>query len=112
MCCHGYYKLVNQGQVCCKNSRGSVEVGVGNACCDGTPYDNATKYCVCGALYDDASRHCCGGKVTSRAQVCCGGPESDGRAYDEDLHRKKCCGTEYVPISSLCCKSNLGTWKV
>ncbi len=110
-CCHGKYKLVQPGQVCCQDNHGAIYVGDGNTCCDGRPYNNNTKYCVCGALYDDNTRKCCGGQVVAVAQKCCGGPES-GRVYLHDDPGKKCCGNNYVPVSSLCCQSDTGYWKV
>ncbi|XP_028396319.1 LOW QUALITY PROTEIN: usherin-like [Dendronephthya gigantea] len=109
-CCHGSYKLVKSGQVCCQDNRGSIRVGDGNACCDGEPYFNNTKYCVCGTLFNDNTRKCCGGKIVALVQKCCGGPDS-GVVYTED-RGKKCCGNHYVPMSSLCCQSNTGSWKI
>lgn len=109
-CCYGHYKQVLPGQVCCRDNRGIIHVGDGSACCDGTPYNNNTKYCICGGVYNDNSRKCCGGEVVSLAQTCCGGPET-GRKYNEDPD-KKCCGNHFVPVSSLCCPSNTGSWKV
>ena len=49
--------------------------------------------------------------MVSRVQVCCGGTESNGRAYDQEPG-KMCCGSDYVPRSSLCCKSTAGSWEV
>ncbi|CAB3983528.1 Hypothetical predicted protein, partial [Paramuricea clavata] len=109
-CCHGNYRLVQPGRVCCQDNRGAIHVGDGNACCDGQPYNNNTKYCVCGVVYNDNIRKCCGGQVVSLAQTCCGGTES-GRVYTEDSG-KKCCGNNYVPVSSLCCQSGTGSWKI
>ena len=109
-CCYSNYQLVQAGQVCCQDNRDTIHVGDGNTCCDGIPYYNNTKYCVCGALYNDNSRKCCGGQVVSQVQVCCGDTVS-GRVYSEDS-QKKCCGNNYVPLSSLCCQSNTGDWKV
>ena len=109
-CCHGDYKRVLPGQVCCQDNSGAIYVDDGNACCNGRPYNNNSKYCVCGALYNDNTRKCCGGQVVSVIQTCCGGPES-GRVYNENPGNK-CCGNHYVPESSLCCHSNTGYWKV
>lgn len=48
--------------------------------------------------------------MVALVQKCCGGPES-GVVYTED-RGKKCCGNHHVPMSSLCCQSNTGSWKV
>ena len=112
-CCYGIYKLVKAGQTCCRDADGTVVVGDGNSCCAGQPYTNTTTMrCVCSTLYNDGHpRQCCGGKVMSGVQICCGGTQSNGRAYDV-RRNYKCCGADYIASTSLCCQTAPDNWKV
>ncbi|KYO43601.1 usherin isoform J [Alligator mississippiensis] len=111
-CCGGYYTGVLAGEICCPNEeQNRVSVGVGDACCQGTPYSTSgNQICCCGSLHDGFNQQCCGGQVVSKDLICCG-DEEVGTVY-RPLTGMFCCGQEYVNMSdTICCSASSGESK-
>ncbi|XP_060102758.1 usherin [Heteronotia binoei] len=111
-CCGGYYTRVLAGEVCCPNKEQNwISVGIGETCCQGTPYSTSGNQICCGrSLHDGFNHQCCGGEIVSKDLICCGDEEKG------TVHRPAtgmfCCGHEYVNMSStICCSASSGESK-
>ncbi|XP_053139313.1 usherin [Hemicordylus capensis] len=111
-CCGGYYTKVLAGEVCCPNEEQNwVSVGIGDSCCQGTPYSTSGNQICCGGSLQDGFNHlCCGEQIVSKDVICCGNEEKG------TVHSPKagmfCCGHEYVNMSStICCSASSGKSK-
>uniref|UniRef100_A0A8D0L665 Usherin n=1 Tax=Sphenodon punctatus TaxID=8508 RepID=A0A8D0L665_SPHPU len=111
-CCGGYYTRVLAGEVCCPSEEQSgVSVGVGDSCCQGTPYSTSgNQICCGGSLHDGFNQQCCGGQVVSKELICCGDGE-EGTVHTP-LAGMFCCGQEYATLSdTICCTASGGESK-
>ncbi|KAJ6666901.1 hypothetical protein lerEdw1_018903 [Lerista edwardsae] len=112
-CCGGYYRRVLAGEVCCPNEEQNwVSVGIGDSCCQGTPYSTSgNQICCDGSLHDSFNHQCCGGQIVSKDLICCGDAEK-GTAHGPTTGMF-CCGHEYVNMSStICCLASSGVSQV
>ena len=92
-CCGDGYSSISSNEICCEGT-----VGVGNSCCDATPYastDAAPRTCCNSRVYSAAGgRSCCGQDMIAPTQTCCeDGPRA--RAYTPQ-DGASCCGAEMV----------------
>ncbi|XP_039386307.1 usherin [Mauremys reevesii] len=111
-CCGGYYTRVLAGEVCCPNEeQNRVSVGVGDSCCQGTPYSTSgNQICCGGSLHDGFSHQCCGGQLVSKDLICCG--DGDKGTVHRPLPGMFCCGQEYGNMSDIiCCSASSGESK-
>uniref|UniRef100_A0A8C1J3X3 Usherin n=1 Tax=Cyprinus carpio TaxID=7962 RepID=A0A8C1J3X3_CYPCA len=118
-CCGGYYILVPPGEVCCPDSvERRVSVGLGDSCCDGSPFmSGAGQICCGGRLHDGFSSQCCGGQLVPRETVCCGDAhQGTPHKHVSGCNRTNgfiCCGEHYINTStSWCCMGPGGESKV
>ncbi|XP_052001042.1 usherin [Xyrauchen texanus] len=112
-CCGGFYVLVPPGEICCADSlERRVALGLGDSCCNGSPFvSGAGQICCGGQLYDGYSSQCCGGLLVPKGMVCCGDANS-GMAH-KPISGFSCCGEHYInTFTSWCCAGPSGESKV
>ena len=92
-CCGSGYSSIASNEICCEGT-----VGVGNSCCDATPYtntDTTPRTCCNGRVYSAAGgRSCCGQDMIAPTQTCCE-DGSRARAYTPQ-DGASCCGAAMV----------------
>ena len=109
-CCGEQYLHVPVGSICCETGSGNPQIGMGTACCGGSPYVASADVVCCGGTMETnhVTRTCCGGQMVSiSTTACCEGiPHALQPGYS-------CCGQQYIsPAVSLCCMLDDGNTRV